>query len=160
MSLFTFLRSYLFHGLFNGTIYFLEGLVKVDVDNLPLLGFVFLEIAGELVPLIALPLLTDPFALVDNVFVALAVVGFMKLRFELGVALLLFIGLPGASKVEDEVPPRDEEAIRIGLDLATDVVVIVVIFGDDIVVRNDPFLDISVRLLDVDEEMLRFSLEL
>jgi len=139
--------------------YFLDGLVRVDVDSLPLVPFVFLEIAGELVPLIALLVFTDPFALVDKVLEELALVGFIKLKLELGVVLLLFMGLPGESKVEDDVPPLDEEAIRIGLDLATDVVVIVVMFGDDIVVLNDPFLDISVRLFDVDEEMLRFSLE-
>jgi len=131
----------------------------VEVDGLPLLAYVFLVIAGELVPLIVVLPFTDPFALVVSFLVALAVVGFIKLKFELGVALLLFMGLPGVSNVDVDVPPREEEAMRIGLDLATDVVVIVVMFGDDIVVRNDPFLDISVRLFDVDEEMLRFSLE-
>lgn len=131
----------------------------MEVDGLPLLAYVFLVIAGELVPLIVVLPFTDPFALVVSFLVALAVVGFIKLKFELGVALLLFMGLPGVSNVDVDVPPREEEAMRIGLDLATDVVVIVVMFGDDIVVRNDPFLDISVRLFDVDEEMLRFSLE-
>ena len=126
--------------------YFLDGLVKVEVDGLPLLAYVFLVIAGELVPLIVVLPFTDPFALVVSFLVALAVVGFIKLKFELGVALLLFMGLPGVSNVDVDVPPREEEAMRIGLDLATDVVVIVVMFGDDIVVRNDPFLDISVRL--------------
>ena len=126
--------------------YFLDGLVKVEVDGLPLLAYVFLVIAGELVPLIVALPFTDPFALVVSFLVALAVVGFIKLKFELGVALLLFMGLPGVSNVDVDVPPREEEAMRIGLDLATDVVVIVVMFGDDIVVRNDPFLDISVRL--------------
>ena len=126
--------------------YFRVGLVNVEVDNLPLLAFAFLAIAGELVPLIAPLPFAVPFELVVSFLVALAVVGFIKLKLELGVALLLFMGLPGESNADDDVPPREEEAMRIGLDLATDVVVIVVMFGDDIVVRSDPFLDISVRL--------------
>ena len=126
------------------SFHFRLGRVNVDVDNLPLLVLVFLDTTGELVPLIA-PLDTDPFTLEVNFFVALAVVGFMKLKLELGVALLVFIGLPGDRT--DAVPLGvDEDAIRIGLDLATEVVVIVVILGDDIVVRSDPFLDMSVRL--------------
>ena len=116
----------------------------MDVDNLPLLGFVFLASAGEFIPL-AVPFGTVPFVFDVNFFVALAVVGFMKLKLELGVALLLFIGLAGEST--DDVPLEVEEiAIFIGLDRATDVVVVFVILGDDIVVLNDPFLDISVRL--------------
>lgn len=130
----------------------------MDVDNLPLLGFVFLASTGEFIPL-AVPFGTVPFVLEVNFFVALAVVGFMKLKLELGVALLLFIGLAGEST--DDVPLEVEEiAIFIGLDRATDVVVVFVILGDDIVVLNDPFLDISVRLFEVDEEILRFSFEL
>ena len=133
------------------TYYFRVGRVNVEVDNLPLFPIVFLETAGEFVPTFPfIPALgTTPVTLVDNFFVALAVVGFIKLKFELGVALRLFIGLPGDRT--DVVAPDevDEEAIRIGLDLATEVVVIVVMLGDDIVVRNDPFLDISVRLMNV-----------
>ena len=117
-----------------------------------MLVFVFLETTGELVPLIA-PLDTDPFTLMGNFFVALAVVGFMKLKLELGVALLLFIGLPGDST--DAVPLEvDEDAKRIGLDLATEVVVIVVMLGEDIVVLSDPFLDMSVKL----EKLLRIPI--
>ena len=116
----------------------------MDVDNLPLLGFVFLARAGDFIPL-TVPFGTVPFVFEVNFFVALAVVGFMKLKLELGVALLLFIGLAGEST--DDVPLEVEEiAIFIGLDRATDVVVVFVILGDDIVVLNDPFLDISVRL--------------
>lgn len=123
-----------------------------------MLVFVFLVTIGELVPLIA-PLDIDPLTLEVNFFVALAVVGFMKLKLELGVALLLFIGLPGVRT--DAVPLEvDEDANRIGLDLATEVVVIVVMLGEDMVVLSDPFRDMSVRLFDVDEDMLRFSLEL
>ena len=119
----------------------------MEVDSLPPLPIAFLVTIGELVPTLTFipPLGTVPLMLDGSFFVELAVVGFIKLKFELGVALLLFIGLPGART--DVVPPEvDEEAKRIGLDLATDVVVIVVIFGDDIVVRKGPFLDISVRL--------------
>ena len=126
--------------------YFRVGRVNVDVDSRPLLVLVFLETAGELVPLIPTPVDNDPFPFVVSFFVALAVVGFMKLKFELGVALLLFIGLPG-ERTDDVPRDVDDEAIRIGLDLATDVVVIVVMFGDDIVVLNEPFLDMSVRLV-------------
>ena len=119
----------------------------MDVDNLPLLGFVFLASAGEFIPL-AVPFGTVPFVFEVNFFVALAVVGFMKLKLELGVALLLFIGLAGEST--DDVPLEVEEiAIFMGLDRATDVVVVFVILGDDIVVLNDPFLDISVRLYNI-----------
>ena len=109
-----------------------------------MLVFVFLVTIGELVPLIA-PLDIDPLTLEVNFFVALAVVGFMKLKLELGVALLLFIGLPGVRT--DAVPLEvDEDANRIGLDLATEVVVIVVMLGEDMVVLSDPFRDMSVRL--------------
>ena len=87
-------------------------------------------------------------------FVALAVVGFIKLKFELGVALLLFIGLPG-ERTDDVPRDVEEDAIRIGLDLAIDVLVIVVILGDDIVVRNDPFLDMSVRLMKIENRVIK-----
>ena len=118
----------------------------------------FLETAGEFVPTLPLSTLLDmpPVTFEDNFLVALAVVGFIKLKFELGVARLPFIGLPGERT--DDVPPEvDEEARRIGLDLATEVVVIVVMLGDDIVVRKDPFLDISVRLVKKCRHKYNFS---
>lgn len=98
----------------------------------------------------------DDTTLEDN-FLALAVVGFIKLRFELGVALRPLAGLPGVVGVKVAV-----EVSRKGLDLAALLLdkVVVVILGVEVVGFKWPFRERS-WLLEAEElERLKFSLEL